>query len=156
MGLGFGNPLLYANQSQLARRQLWCGRSWHVYSTLSFSANLQLHWLWEGSVAYNIIVLHLFCEFDFQFDLRGTQGVAFIFTFSPACLYKAPLCPVTSVVKWAQKESWNTSTISRVLLSESSSLWFKRAHDCRCWQPPCLIYSACGGARIVVSGCSTV
>lgn len=45
MGLGFGNPLLYANQSQLARRQRWCGRSWHVSSTLSFSANVQLHWL---------------------------------------------------------------------------------------------------------------
>lgn len=25
MGLGFGNPLLYANQTQLASRQLWCG-----------------------------------------------------------------------------------------------------------------------------------
>lgn len=40
----------------VASRQLWCGRSWHVYSILSVLTKLQLHWEWEQNAAYNVAI----------------------------------------------------------------------------------------------------
>lgn len=146
MGLGFGNPLLYANQPQLARRQRWCGRSWRVYSTLSFSANLQLQWLWEGKPACNITILHLFLWI--WFPVWCKRWLLFLLFPQPAST-KPPLSPNINHEKGSEGELKHFHQ-----QQQGSSFWrlfwFKRAHDCRCWLPPRLIYSACGGAAMAV------